>query len=50
LAGLIPLADATLAYLADCECIRTGFIFARRDFSIIRLKHNRALRILPDVP
>ncbi|HKM55209.1 MAG TPA: PIN domain-containing protein [Isosphaeraceae bacterium] len=47
-AGL-QLADAALAYLAERENIRTVFTLDRRDFSIIRLKHNRALTLLPDV-
>jgi len=47
-AGL-QLADAALAYLAERENIRTIFTTDRRDFSIIRLKRNRMLRIIPDV-
>ena len=47
-AGL-QLADAALAYLAEREKIRTIFTLDRRDFSIIRLKRNRALRLIPDV-
>jgi uncharacterized protein len=46
----LQLADAALAYLADRENIRTVFTLDRRDFSIIRLKRNRLLRPLPDVP
>ncbi|MGZ3384952.1 MAG: hypothetical protein ACXWNF_08545 [Isosphaeraceae bacterium] len=46
-AGL-QLADAALAYLAERENIRTVFTIDRRDFSIIRLKRNRMLRIIPD--
>lgn len=46
-AGL-QLADAALAYLADRDGIRTVFTLDRRDFSIIRLKRNRTLRIIPE--
>ena len=45
----LQLADATLAHLADREGIRTIFTLDRRDFSIIRLKRNRLLRLIPDV-
>jgi len=45
----LQLADATLAYLADREGIRTVFTLDRRDFTIIRLKRNRALRLIPEV-
>jgi predicted nucleic acid-binding protein len=44
----IQLADASLVHLADREGIRTVFTTDRRDFSIIRLKRNRALRLIPD--
>lgn len=44
----IQLADASLAHLADREGIRTVFTLDRRDFSIIRLKRNRSLRLIPD--
>lgn len=47
-AGL-QLADAALVHLAEHEGIRTVFTTDRRDFSIIRLKRNRALRLIPDV-
>jgi uncharacterized protein len=47
-AGL-QLADATLAHLAERENIRTVFTTDRRDFSIIRLKRNRSLRLIPDL-
>lgn len=47
-AGL-QLADAALAHLAERENIRTVFTTDRRDFSIIRLKRNRSLRLIPDV-
>jgi predicted nucleic acid-binding protein len=47
-AGL-DLADATLAHLAEREGIRTVFTLDRRDFSIIRLRRNRVLTIMPDV-
>jgi predicted nucleic acid-binding protein len=46
----IPFADAALAHLADREGIRTVFTLDGRDFSIIRLKRNRALRLIPDIP
>ena len=45
----LQLADAALAYLADRENIRTVFTLDRRDFSIIRLKRNRTLKIIPEV-
>jgi predicted nucleic acid-binding protein len=45
----LQLADAALAHLAEREGIRTVFTIDRRDFSIIRLKRNRALKLLPDV-
>ena len=47
-AGL-QLADAALAYLAERENIRTIFTLDRRDFSIIRLRRNRTLRLIPDL-
>ncbi len=42
-------ADAALAHLAEREQIRTIFTLDRRDFSIIRLKRNRALRLIPEI-
>lgn len=45
----LQLADAALARLAERENIRTVFTTDRRDFSIIRLKRNRALKIIPEV-
>jgi predicted nucleic acid-binding protein len=45
----IQFADAALAHLAERENIRTVFTTDRRDFSIIRLKRNRALKLLPEV-
>jgi predicted nucleic acid-binding protein len=45
-AGL-QFADAALAHLAERENIRTIFTTDRRDFSIVRLKRNRALRLVP---
>ena len=45
----LQLADAVLAYLAERENIRTVFTTDRRDFSIIRLKRNRVLKIIPEV-
>jgi predicted nucleic acid-binding protein len=47
-AGL-QLADACLVHLAERENIRTVFTTDRRDFSIIRLRRNRTLRLIPDV-
>lgn len=47
-AGL-PLADAALAHLAERENVRTVFTTDRRDFSIIRLKRNRTLTLLPEI-
>jgi hypothetical protein len=44
------LTDAALAYLAEREQVRTVFTLDRRDFSVIRLKRNRALKIIPDAP
>jgi predicted nucleic acid-binding protein len=43
----LQLADAALAHLADREGIETVFTLDRRDFSIIRLKQNRPLRLIP---
>src|SRR5438105_9884156 len=45
----LQFADAALAHLAERENIRTVFTTDRRDFSIIRLKRNRALRLIPEV-
>jgi predicted nucleic acid-binding protein len=45
----LQLADATLVHLADREGIRTVFTLDRRDFSIVRLKRNRPLRLIPEV-
>jgi uncharacterized protein len=45
----IQLADAALVYLAERDHIRTLFTLDRRDFSIIRLKRNRLLRLIPEV-
>jgi len=47
-AGL-QFADASLAHLAERENIRTVFTTDLRDFSLIRLKRNRILRLIPDV-
>lgn len=41
------LADAAIMYLADRENIRTVFTLDRRDFSVYRLKRNRAVKIIP---
>ena len=46
----LQFADAALAHLAERENIRTVFTTDRRDFSIIRLKRNRTLRLIPDIP
>jgi uncharacterized protein len=43
------LADAALVYLAERDHIRSIFTLDRRDFSIYRLKRNRALRIIPEL-
>lgn len=45
----IQLADAALTHLAERESIRTVFTLDRRDFSIIRLKRNRPLTLLPEL-
>lgn len=45
----LQFADAALAHLAERENIRTVFTTDRRDFSIIRLKRNRALAIIPEI-
>jgi uncharacterized protein len=45
----LQFADAALAHLAERENLRTGFTTDRRGFSIIRLKRNRALRLIPDM-
>jgi predicted nucleic acid-binding protein len=45
----LQFADAVLAHLAEREDIRTVFTNDRRDFSIIRLKRNRSLKLIPDV-
>jgi hypothetical protein len=37
-----------LIHLAERESIRTVFTLDRRDFSIIRLKRNRSLKIIPE--
>ena len=47
-AGL-QFADAALAHLAERDNIRTVFTTDRRDFSIIRFKRNRMLKLLPEV-
>lgn len=46
---LIQFADAALVHLAEREAIRTVFTLDRRDFSIIRLKRNRSITLLPDL-
>jgi uncharacterized protein len=45
----LQLAAAALAHLAERENIRTVFTTDRRDFSIIRLKRNRALKLIPNI-
>lgn len=47
-AGL-QYADAALAFLAERENISTVFTTDRRDFSMIRLKRNRTLTLLPQL-
>ena len=46
----VQFADAALVHLAEREGIRTVFTTDRRDFSIIRLKRNRPLKLIPDIP
>lgn len=46
----LPLADAALIHLAEREGVRTIFTTDRRDFSIVRLKGRRTLRLIPDIP
>jgi predicted nucleic acid-binding protein len=46
----LQFADAALAHLAERERIRTVFTLDRRDFSVIRINRNRALRLIPDIP
>jgi uncharacterized protein len=45
----VQFADAALAHLAERENIRAVFTLDRRDFTIIRLKRNRTLRLIPDL-
>lgn len=45
----LQLTDAALVHLADRQDIRTIFTLDRRDFSIIRLKRNRTLRLIPEM-
>ena len=45
----LQFADASLVHLAERENLHTLFTTDRRDFSIVRLKRNRALRIIPDL-
>jgi predicted nucleic acid-binding protein len=45
----VQLADVALAYLAEREKIRTIFTIDRRDFTIIRLKRGRTLRLIPEI-
>ncbi len=47
-AGL-QLGDASLAHLGERENIRAMFTVDRRGFSIIRLKRNRLLNLIPNV-
>jgi uncharacterized protein len=44
----LQFADAALAHLAEREDIRTVFTLDRRDFSIIRLKRNCTLKLIPE--
>jgi hypothetical protein len=46
----LQLADASLIHLAECEGVRTIFATNRRDFSIVRLRRNRSLTLIPDLP
>ena len=46
----LQIADDALIHLAERENIHTVFTTDRRDFSIIRLKRNRSLRLIPDIP
>jgi predicted nucleic acid-binding protein len=46
----LQLADAALVHLAEREGVRTLFTTDRRDFSIIRLRRNRSLTLIPDLP
>ncbi len=46
----LQLADAALAHLAEREGIRRIFTLDRRDFTIVRLKGNRRLRLIPQGP
>jgi predicted nucleic acid-binding protein len=46
----LQFADTAVAHLAEREGIRTVFTTDRRDSSIIRLKRNRTLRLIPDIP
>jgi len=45
----LQLADASLIHLAEREGVRTVFTTDRRDFSIVRLKRNRSLVLIPDL-
>jgi len=45
----LQLADAALIHLAERQHIRTVFTTDRRDFSIVRLKRNRSLTLIPDI-
>ena len=46
----LQLADAALIHLAEREGVRTVFTTDRRDFSIVRLRRNRSLVLIPDFP
>jgi len=46
----LQLADAALVYLAERENIRTVFTLDRRNSSIVRLKRNRVLKLIPELP
>jgi predicted nucleic acid-binding protein len=46
----VHLADAALLHLADRESISTVLTLDRRDFSIMRLRRNRSLKLIPDLP
>ena len=43
----IQLADASLVHLANREGIETMFTLDRRDFGVLRLAHEKKLRLIP---
>jgi uncharacterized protein len=44
----VEMANAAVAWLAEREGIRAVFTHDRQDLSIIRLKSNQTLTLLPD--